>query len=209
MARRLAVSDIHGEGHRLQKVLRQANYNPKQDQLILLGDYMDRGTDSRDTVLTVIGLVYHGAIALRGNHDEMAIRALEDPLIRENWLKQGGEKTLKDFGGPVPFDVLNWLQRLPFYKDYDDCILVHAGLKPGVPLAQQDRGHLLYIRKEFQEDYRGKKVIFGHTPTFVLHGDKKNHGLWHGPDKLGIDTGAAWGGPLTLVDIDSMETWTA
>ena len=209
MTRRLAISDIHGEGKRLGKVLRLANYDPKQDKLHLLGDYMDRGADSRDTIYAVMDLVYFGAIALRGNHDEMAIRAPDDPLVMKNWLKLGGDKTLKDFRGPIPANVLNWLIRLPLYTEYDDCILVHAGLKPDVPLDKQDHGELLWIRKEFHEGYRGKRVIFGHSPTSWITGDSNFREVWHGPDKTGIDTGAAYGGPLTLLDIDSGETWTA
>lgn len=77
MGRRLVVSDIHGEGHRLREALRKAAYNPDRDRLFLLGDYIVRGTDSKATVALVRSLVSQGAVALKGNHEAMMIAAVK------------------------------------------------------------------------------------------------------------------------------------
>lgn len=204
--RRLAVSDIHGEGTRLLEALSAAGYDPARDRLFLLGDYMDRGADPRLTIQIVQGLVKDGATALCGNHDLMPGIVVRQPSYLQWWIDNGGDATLRSFQGIPPVDVITWLESLPLYHEEPDCILVHAGLAPDVPLEQQDVRHLLWIREEFLFGYRGKRVIFGHTPTLYLNGAWEP---WAGEDKLGIDTGAAIGGLLTVVDIDSGECWTA
>ena len=209
VGRRLAVSDIHGEGHRLLQVLEKAHYEPGNDRLFLLGDYIDRGIDSRLTIQIVQNLVKDGAIALLGNHDEWAIQAATHPTIIPHWMTQGGDKTMEAFGGLPSRQVIKWLLSLPLYHEEPDCILAHAGLRPGISLQDQDPNDLLWIRREFHEGYRGKRVIFGHTPTQVLYGEEGKWEIWHGPDKTGIDTGAAYGGRLTLYDIDTHRTWWA
>ncbi|HEY3364895.1 MAG TPA: metallophosphoesterase [Symbiobacteriaceae bacterium] len=204
--RRLAVSDIHGEGSRLLQALHAAAYDSAHDRLFLLGDYMDRGTDARLTVAIIQNLVADGAVALCGNHDLMPGIVVRAHTHLPWWVDNGGDATIRSFRGLPPLEVIAWLDRLPLYHEEPDCILVHAGLTPGVALAEQDPVHLLWIREEFVNHYRGKRVIFGHTPTVYLHG---TWAPWAGDDKLGIDTGAAVGGLLTVVDIDSLETWTA
>jgi serine/threonine protein phosphatase 1 len=207
MGRRLVVSDIHGEGHRLVQVLSTAGYEPGADKLYLLGDYIDRGTDSRRTVEIVRSLVKGGALALKGNHDAMPKEAARDPISAMFWEQyNGGATTIRDFGGLPPKDVLEFLDGLPLYHEEPDYILVHAGIDPAASIAVQDERTLCWIRAEFHEHYRGKPVIFGHTPTWQLH---RRWVPWYGADKIGIDTGAVYGGPLTLVDLDSKATWVA
>jgi serine/threonine protein phosphatase 1 len=190
-------------------VLAKAGYEPKVDRLFLLGDYVDRGTDSKATVEIVRALVADGAIALKGNHDAMPVEASRDPIAHAFWVQHnGGRTTVRDFDGLPPQDVLEWLDSLPLYHEEPDCILVHAGVLADYPLENQGEGILCWIRGEFYEYYRGKKVFFGHTPTPNLHGEMKWE-PWYGEDKVGIDTGAAYGGNLTLMDIDSGETWVA
>lgn len=99
MGRRLVVSDIHGEGHRLLQTLKDAEYEPGNDRLFLLGDYIDRGTDSKATVETVQRLVADGAIALRGNHDTMPGIVRNHPGELEWWYRNGGAATMHSYGG--------------------------------------------------------------------------------------------------------------
>lgn len=211
--RRLAVSDLHGEADRLLQVLRAADFRPGLDRLFLLGDYIDRGPDSAGVVRIVRELVECGAVALKGNHDHTCVMVHRGPVNnphwqgdRAHWISQGGDATLRSFGGPPSADVLAWLDGLPLYHEEPDCILVHAGLRPDIPLEQQDPNDLMWIRREFHQCYRGRLVVFGHTPTRLLHGEWTP---WFGEDKVGIDTGAVWGGVLTLFDMDTHETWTA
>lgn len=215
MGRRLAVADIHSEGHRLLQILDMAHYKPESDRLFLLGDYMDRGADAASTIHLVMDLVDRGAKAVLGNHDAVMLAYLQGDASRHAWMRewdrqvwmqQGGDKTMADFGGAIPDHVVNFLAGLPLYHEEPDCILVHAGLRPGVPLSEQTPDDLLWIRGEFHEGYRGKRVVFGHTPTHLLHG---SYEVWRGPDKIGIDTGAVWGGRLSLLDLDTHQTWWA
>jgi serine/threonine protein phosphatase 1 len=207
VTRRLVVSDIHGEGHRLLQALKAADYEPGNDRLFLLGDYIDRGTDSKVTVDIVRRLVADGAIALRGNHDTMPGIVRRDTGYFEWWVRNGGKSTIDSYGGKMPpDDVIDWLESLPLYHEEPDYILVHAGLEPGVPLAEQAEEALLWIREEFLNGYTGKRVIFGHTPTMNLH---QTWEPWVQVDKTGIDTGAAYDGKLTVLDLDTLQTWTA
>lgn len=216
--RRLVVSDIHGEGHRLLQVLHAANYNPQTDRLFLLGDYIGRGRDSCMTVEIVRYLQAQGATALLGNHDFVCLQVARHGSCvttawqgnLQKWMEQGGATIIRDYGGFPPDDVLEWINSLPTYHEEPDCILVHAGLRPGVALVDQSDDDLLWIRKEFHESYTGKRVIFGHTPTNLLHG---KFTPWYGVDKIGIDTGSCfrgtYGGCLTLFDLDSHQIWVA
>lgn len=207
VGRRLVVSDIHGEGERLLEALAKAEYKPGEDRLFLLGDYIDRGTDSKRAVEIVQDLVKGGAIALKGNHDVMPGQVRREPFMLGWWHRNGGMATVQSFGGEFPPDeVIDWLESLPLYHEEPDRILVHAGLLPGVPLSEQHERDMLWIRDEFHMGYRGKPVYFGHTPTWHLHGKWEP---WFGQDKIGIDTGAAYGGLLTVLDIDTRQTWTA
>lgn len=221
MGRRLACSDIHGEGHRLLQVLKKAHYEPGKDRLFLLGDYLDRGTDSKRTMEIVFDLwLNHKVVVLGGNHEHMCAIAMQahfasDPKAAiADWYSQGGRKTMQDYADAMPTghrDLITVLATSSdhLYHEEPDCILVHAGLKPGVPLPRQNPDDLLWIRREFHNNYRGKRVIFGHCPTFWITGDSNFFDVWHGPDKTGIDTGAAYGGPLTLYDLDTHQTWWA
>lgn len=107
-----------------------------------------------------------------------------------------------------PDEEIAWLDSIPLYHEEPDVILVHAGLFPGRPLAEQTEKVLLWITEPFLTNYRDKHVIFGHTPTPYLHGEKRWE-PWFGPDKTGIDTGAVYGGKLTVLDIDSRTWWSA
>jgi serine/threonine protein phosphatase 1 len=124
-----------------------------------------------------------------------------------------GDATYRSYQGMPPQNVIEWLDNLPLYHEEPDCILVHAGIFPGLPLEEQNPHNFLWIRGEFYNNYRGKRVIFGHTPTpYLWHGavpESESYKPWRFGDVVGIDTGAAYGGPLTLVDIDTWQTWTA
>jgi len=185
-----------------------ANYDSSTDRLFLLGDYVDRGSDSTGTLKVVEKLVRNGAVALLGNHDLMMINSYynEDNLLL--WLCNGGHTTLEEFGGIIPEYWVRFLERLPTHHEEPDCIMVHAGLRPGLPLDEQSDQDKVWIREPFLSQYRGKLVYFGHTPTCLLYGEDRWE-PWYGEDKVGIDTGAVYGGVLTLLDIDSGQVWTA
>ena len=209
MTRRLAISDIHGYFDRFKTVLAAAEYDPAKDRLHILGDLCDRGPQSREVIEEARRLEALGVKVFKGNHEWLLSRAAAnfDSGCVAEWISNGGGKTLDSYGGQVPWAVAVWCAGLPRYYEMPDMILVHAGLRPGVALSLQAERDLAWIRDEF---IRGpapdKLVVFGHTPTYRLHGKPE---IWRGENRVGIDTGAAYGGPLTLVDLDTWQTWAA
>lgn len=224
MKRTLVISDIHGELGLLTALLETVSYNSKMDRLLLLGDYIDRGTDSKATLDKVMELVEGGAIALKGNHEDMMIKSLIDGNERawRNWTgRNGGDATLQSYGfEPESFlftdeeeflkphlhsDHLNrhleFIQSLPYYIEEEDTIFIHAGVKPGVPLEETDPYELIWIREEFHNNYNGPKtVIFGHTPTRGFRDDESDHSIYYGANSIiGIDGGAVFGGQLNCL----------
>ena len=101
MKRTLVISDIHGELTLFEELLQTAGYNPDKDQLILLGDYIDRGPDSKRVLEKVMELKHEGAVVLKGNHEDMMVRAFktDDERTWKNWInRNGGTETLKSYG---------------------------------------------------------------------------------------------------------------
>ncbi len=199
----LCCSDIHGHLEALRRVLFAAQWRPACDTLVLLGDYIDRGPSPRQVVneLRVL-LRCPGVVALRGNHESMLWQYLKGNLSQEQYLDNGGGRTLeayRDDPDALATDA-EFLVGLPTYFETDSYIFVHAGLRPGTPLEQQDDYELVWIRDEFIQGYRGKTVVFGHSPTTLMSGDTE---VYWGQDKIGIDTGVAYGGCLTLLELPS------
>ncbi|GGO05448.1 metallophosphoesterase [Saccharibacillus kuerlensis] len=226
--RTLAISDIHGELDLLDRLLDHIEYDPVSDQLVLLGDYVDRGPKSMQTLERVIELRAKGAIALMGNHEDLMLRALVSGG-EEDWkrwvVRNGGCATLQSYGfsdhelrietgeaykRPALKSAalerhLDFVRSLDRYYETDDCLYVHAGIQPGRTAAQSDPMELLWIREEFHRGYDGTKtVVFGHTPTRSLHRDPDNDGIYYGANRIiGIDGGAAFGGQLNAIDMQS------
>lgn len=183
--RLLAASDIHGHSDGLLCLLAEAEYIPGQDQLILLGDYINADPSTWGTLKLIHQLASEGAIALLGNL-ELSLLHREDGLP-ECYLSA---------------EQLRWLRDLPYYTVLDRWLFVHAGIRPGVPLSEQTADDLTGIREEFWSvsPDQGRSVVFGHTPTFKLGAEPG--ALWQAQGRLGIDTGAKHGHRLTLLDLN-------
>lgn len=205
-----AVGDIHGCLDRLEELLDEVQPDLERDVLLFIGDYIDRGPDSRRVVDYIIRLQQkyprEQIICLKGNHEAMLLDFLQG-RERELFLFNGGMSTLRDYWGRnwdslpqllLPPEHEQFYQELRPYYETPDYIFVHAGLKPGVPLEEQQEEDLLWIRGEFiasLEDF-GRLVIFGHTPF------KRPLLL---PNKIGIDTGAVYGNFLTCLKLPQRE----
>jgi len=223
--RTLVISDIHGELSLLDRLLDDIEYRPERDQLILLGDYVDRGSNSRGTLERVMQLTREGAIALKGNHEDLMFNALTSGREADwnRWLKvNGGLATLLSYGftrdelitlSGEDFHLpdlhhdellqhLEFISGLPLYYETPDYLYVHAGVEPGKTAAETTERQLFWIREPFHTGYDGEKlVVFGHTPTFYLHQDTANFNIYYGVNRIiGIDGGAAYGGQLNALD---------
>lgn len=236
MKRLLVISDIHGELDKFCRLLQKAQYRPQEDQLILLGDYIDRGPDSKGVIEKVRELKKQGAIVLKGNHDDWMIKAFEqDPVIVERWMRNGGVKTLRSYDHPAEYpnegiddymkqltgsiaglrkssslvaEHLEFLAGLDYYHEMDDFVFVHGGVHPTTPLAETDPYVLIWIRNEFHKGYKGEKtVVFGHTTTDNLHGHNSYEVYFGQNNIIGIDGGAVFGGRLNCLELPSRKVY--
>ncbi|MGV8985659.1 MAG: metallophosphoesterase [Cypionkella sp.] len=192
-------------------------------RIVHLGDLVDRGPDSRGVVDFLMTGMAEGRdwVVLKGNHDHLFCKFLDDPKWQDpglrtdlSWLhpKIGGAATLASYGvanaadrpiAPVhaeavlavPAEHRRFLEGMPTSLACEDAIFVHAGIRPGIPLAKQDQTDLLWIRKDFLEDRRdhGALIVHGHTAI-----DKATH---YG-NRLNMDSSAAYGGPLSAAVIE-------
>lgn len=231
MKRILAISDIHGEIDLFEQLLEKVQYNPMNDQLILLGDYVDRGPNAKAVLTKVISLQGEGAIVLKGNHEDMMIKALttDDERAWKHWaVRNGGDYTLRSYGfKDTAFSIndeqafkkpflhdetmathVNFLQSLHPLIEYKDYIFVHAGIDPQQAIEKTDPYQLMWIRQAFHDHYQGEQtIIFGHTPTPNLHDEQDNFTIYYGENNIiGIDGGAVYGGQLNCLCLPMEES---
>lgn len=213
--RLLAISDIHGHYDKFVELLKIVNYNPKEDQLILCGDYIDRGNDNIKTLLLIDELINNGAIALIGNHEDMFKMLLNKNMLHhalfcEEYIDLGMNNTVKDFYRATEHErfIISKLlnnKLLPYYE-YGNWIFVHAGINANVSIDENSIENLIWSREKFymNKAYDNKIIIFGHTPTFCIH---NNSGIWRDEeynDKIGIDCGCSYkDGKLCCFDISN------
>lgn len=196
-----AIGDVHGCAGPLRALLFacRRHCGARRFKAVFMGDYVDRGPDSRGVVDLLMHLEQDptaDVVCLKGNHEDMLLAACEggrDELMW--WWLQGGAETLRSYGvdhpSALPPAHLRWFAGRPLLHDDGRRLFVHAGLRPGVPLAAQTPHDLLWIREPFlsADCDVGRLVVHGHTPTDGAP-DLHRH-------RLGIDTGAGAGGPLT------------
>ena len=192
-----AIGDIHGCYEKLLALVAKikAHAGPRPYHAIFLGDYVDRGPDSR-RVVTLVRRLTTGEdalsrwSALKGNHEAMMIAALRG-APPDMWLSNGGEETRASYDGSESemIEHAQWLEGLPTMIQTKNYCFVHAGCSPQYPLEQQPENVLLWIRGWELDNYDFKKhIVYGHTPS------KEPLLLRH---SSGLDTGACYGGPLT------------
>lgn len=224
-----AIGDIHGRADLLEDILGQIDldretHDPERTTLIFLGDYIDRGLASRE-VLKILSSRARRAINrvfLKGNHEAAALAFLDDPLSARAWLGYGGDATLYSYGvrmtttmpsdqelleirnelrQAMPDDHLKFLQNLQLSFRIGGYLFVHAGIRPGVPLALQSEQDLLEIREEFtlSSADHGARIVHGHSIAYQMEVL---------PNRIGVDTGAYATGCLTALVL-SDETWSS
>jgi len=219
-----AIGDIHGRADLLQRLHDDiqkdaASRDPsKVKTLVYLGDYIDRGPFIKDVLTMLVdeplpGFEIHH---LKGNHEAMMLEFLADPTTGLEWRENGGLETLRAYDAtqnsidkdPMAYDAARDLldQNLPVSHksfletllpsiSFGDYFFAHAGVRPGIPLDEQDEEDLLWIRHRFldSDDDFGKIVVHGHTPD-------KN--VEFKTNQIGIDTGAFMSNILTSLVLD-------
>jgi serine/threonine protein phosphatase 1 len=200
MERTYAIGDIHGCLNKLLDLVKRCRLDAGKQpaKFVFLGDYIDRGPDSRGVVEFLINLQSQQpdlTVCLAGNHEELALAALYDGE-HEHWLRNGGDETLRSYGidsaAELPPHHVAWLDTLPGQHDDGRRLFVHAGINPMRPLDQQDDHDLRWIREPFLSDDRdyGRLIVHGHTPLETGTPDQRHN-------RLNLDTGAVFGRPLT------------
>lgn len=214
------IGDIHGRLDLLDRLIDEIDRDAKRHGTtcltVTLGDYIDRGPDSRGVLERLLSNPFPGDyVALKGNHEALLQAFLENPAVGVRWRRLGGLETLISFGVPVAAmmesknynlaaeqlraallpEHTKFLASLRMSLTVGRYFLCHAGIRPGVKLERQSPDDLLWIRDEFLTSTMdfGKIVVHGHTPNMepeVL------------PNRINIDTGAFATGRLTCVVLE-------
>jgi serine/threonine protein phosphatase 1 len=209
----IVIGDIHGMAATLRNLLGQidlwlqANAGNEPHQFIFSGDYIDRGPHALGVLQIVQRLQAAGAICLRGNHEELMLRATESETDLINFLLNGGETTIASLGTPAAFRrAQEWMRMLPTSHEEDLRFYVHAGVCPGVPLDQQNDDTKLWIRDRFLHHPRPfpKYIVHGHTPTIYSNPQQTTPDIRD--NRCNVDTGAGLMGTLSSAIFNDRQT---
>ncbi len=222
-----AVGDIHGRLDLLQPLVEAivADLHASaatRKMVVFLGDYIDRGPDSRGVLRLLAGLSAVQGVEwrfLKGNHEQAMLGFLDDPAAGPKWCEYGGDNALRSYGLRVP-DLAHrteawarvaadlrhkltaretaFLENLELSVTVGDYFFSHAGARPGVALDRQSAEDLMWIRQPFLNSKVGfdRVVVHGHTPTAQAHVDHR---------RIGIDTKAYHSGVLSAVRLERHE----
>ena len=230
-SRVLAIGDVHGMYEKLIKLMDKIRFNPDEDLLIFLGDYIDRGPDPGRCLQYIFALQQQYpdvVVCLMGNHEVMMSsyfmqkRGSYNNLIVDyagSWLDNGGLETLKqldEMEADTKEELLQWVMNLPVKYQYQDFFFCHAGVDPDVPLAVQNEFDMLWRRQQWWEQYKGEEtLVVGHTPVqkvMKLTGKERRtpKPLFLTNHVIMCDTGAYMsGGKLSCVDVLAGKVWQA
>lgn len=222
-----AIGDIHGRMDLFVALLDRieidnARRPPASIDVVLLGDIIDRGPQSAQMVDMLMGLENDLATlhVLKGNHESAMIEALSgNPGMMGRWIANGGDAALRSWGigedmidvaepaalieamaARVPPHVMAWLDGLPLSYRVGDYLFVHAGIRPGVPLDDQNPIDLMWIRADFLDSRADHGVV-------VVHGHTIRPEVETRRNRIGIDTGAYRSGKLTALGLEGTERW--
>ena len=222
-----AIGDVHGRDDLLAELLEQVEADssargPAERVIIFLGDLIDRGPESAKVVerLRTYRPARTRLVYLAGNHEEVLLQILDgDQALLPQWLRFGGAECLASYGidaaqlrRMAPDQAIEAVRaaippsHVEFFRSFDDTfragdyLFVHAGVRPGVPLEQQMRADLRWIREPFLSERaeHGFVVVHGHTVRKEVE-ERSN--------RVGIDTGAYRFGVLTALGLEGTDRW--
>lgn len=232
--KRFVFSDSHGGYKALVQCLERCGFDNDRDQLFFVGDVVDGWSQTKESIALLLGI--RQLVHLLGNHDQWALKAYTGELFKpdpedrhelESWIQQGGASTVRSYGmnEGIPDKHLQFLRDAkPYHVTDDNILFVHAGFDPGTPIADTNTDYLIWSRN-FINKYHGlytknqncplpgpavtvphyKEIYIGHTPTFKL--DENQHLPLTMGNIILMDTGAAFHGCLSIMDIDTKEVW--
>ncbi|MCA1654769.1 MAG: metallophosphoesterase [Sphingomonadales bacterium] len=225
--RAYAIGDIHGRLDLLDRMLAAihedlAGREPAENHLLILGDLIDRGPDSRGVVERLSH--YHcrnvRLVVLSGNHEEVLLRLLQGEFgLLDDWLTFGGAETVQSYGldpdelhdiggraaiarirGAIPEDHRHFLEAAVDTVKIGDYLFVHAGIRPAVHLSMQLQKDLRWIRQPFLDDDTDHGFV-------VVHGHTISREVVERPNRIGLDTGAYASGRLSALGLEAGERW--
>jgi len=172
MNRIFAIGDIHGSNEAFHQMLFAEIKINKHDEIYCIGDYIDRGPDSKDVIDTIMSLREQGyhIHTLRGNHEQMMMDAELSMENFQRWYNNGGNTTLESFDvdkySAMPRKYKDFFENTQFFFSVDDYIFVHAGLNFERDDIFEDKDAMLWIRDFFPQQNKlgNQQMIHGHTP---------------------------------------------
>ena len=207
--RLIAIGDIHGCDKALTTLIDSVKPQP-EDTIVILGDFIDRGPNSRRVIEILIEFQSRcRLITLMGNHERMLLKSVDgDPSYWRMWLSNGGVETLESYPGveepeELPASHIRFMREVPLYYETDDFLFMHANYLPDYELDQQPEDMLLWASLDIldvQPHQSGKTAIVGHTPQ--PDGDILDLGF-----VKCIDTQCHGRGCLTALDVRTNEIW--
>lgn len=221
-----AVGDIHGRADLLEQIIARiaadAATHDGDKRIVFLGDYIDRGPASRQVIERLMSPMPDGIehICLLGNHESAFLSFHDSERPKGDWLKHGGLETLLSYavshtpGLPTPERMLalqaalrerfpashlEWLKSLPTFTEFGDYYFVHAGIRPGIPLNEQNSHDHMWMRHGWV-DYDGPPF-----DKMIVHGHTISENVEIKPYRIGIDTGAYATGRLTALVLEDVQ----
>lgn len=186
MSKQWVIPDIHGCSRSLRALVEEQIVPAKDDQLLFLGDYVDRGPDSKGVLDYVIWLQATGydTVTLKGNHEEFFVKSWDEEQTlkkflfftqgntsKNQWLKHGGKETLESFDtdnlAEIPGHYIEWMRNLKLYHETGKFVLVHAGLNFNIEDPFSDEWAMLWLKdyKIIPKKIGYRKLIHGHVPV--------------------------------------------
>jgi serine/threonine protein phosphatase 1 len=229
MRKQWVIPDIHGYSGTVRSLVNDLIRPGRQDELYFLGDYVDRGPDSKGVIdfIRELQRERYNVVALKGNHEDVMVELYDAEIRSRNnwwsrfsnkkrkaWMAMGGKPTLKSFGvqkiTEVPHDYIDWMRNLPYFQELDQYLLVHAGLNFKIDNPFEDTRSMMWLRDyEIQsEKIGGRRIIHGHVPVnmeLITMAIQNRHYKFIDLDNGPYITGKNGFGNLVALELQSME----
>ncbi|MDZ7739547.1 MAG: metallophosphoesterase family protein [Bacteroidales bacterium] len=215
----MAIGDIHGCYQQLYLLVTEIIDLTKDDKLVMLGDYIDRGPDSKAVLDLIMDLISEDfdIIPLMGNHEDMMLNAAGSANGNYNWMMNGGGETLQSFNVQSVSEIdgryISFLSAMPVYHTEGHFIFVHGGFNDELDDPFSDKYSMLWERRfEYTSPvFKDKVIVHGHRPHPLDELQKQIEGS---PSVINVDTGCVYGkerglGDLTAIDLLSMKLYSA